>query len=191
MVTTTETTEIVTKPKLDEVMQPSFKRWLKHLLHMPASKRFFNQQDQHAIAQAVAAAEHGHIGEIQVVIEGHMPAREAYYLDTRGRAKQLFAELGVWDTELNSGILLYVNLCERKVEIVIDRGIQQATTQQVWNEVCKSIIEKMVQREYRQALVDGVTQIGTILDQFYANKIEDKADELSNSPIMLNQKEVN
>jgi hypothetical protein len=40
MVTTTETTEIVTKPKLDEVVQPSFKRWLKHLLHMPASKRF-------------------------------------------------------------------------------------------------------------------------------------------------------
>ncbi|SNU14817.1 Uncharacterised protein [Acinetobacter johnsonii] len=186
MVTTTETTEIVTKPKLDEVMQPSFKRWLKHLLHMPASNRFFNQQDQHAIAKAVAAAEHGHIGEIQVVIEGHMPAREAYFLDTRGRAKQLFAELGVWDTELNSGILLYLNLCERKVEIVIDRGIQQATTQQVWNEVCQSIIEKMAQREYRLALTDGVKQIGSILDHFYANKIEDKADELSNSPIMLN-----
>ena len=186
MVTTTETTEIVTKPKLDEVVQPSFKRWLKHLLHMPASKRFFNQQDQHAIAQAVSAAEHGHIGEIQVVIERHMPAREAYYLDTRGRAKQLFAELGVWDTELNSGILLYLNLCERKVEIVIDRGIQLATTQQVWDEVCQSIIVKMAQQQYRQALVDAVTEVGTILDHFYANKIEDKADELSNSPIMLN-----
>ena len=186
MVTTTETTDIVTKPKLDEVMQPSFKRWLKHLLHMPASKRFFNQQDQHAIAQSVAAAEQGHVGEIQVVIEGHMPAREAYYLDTRGRAKQLFAELGVWDTELNSGILLYLNLCERKVEIVIDRGIRQATTQQVWDAVCQSIIEKMAQQQYRQALVDGVTQIVAILDQFYANKIQDKADELSNSPIMLN-----
>ena len=186
MVTTTETTEIVTKPKLDEVMQPSFKRWLKHLLHMPASKRFFNQQDQHAIAQSVAAAEQGHVGEIQVVIEGHMPAREAYYLDTRGRAKQLFAELGVWDTELNSGILLYLNLCERKVEIVIDRGIQLATTQQVWDEVCQSIIAKMAQQQYRQALVDAVTEVGTILDHFYANKIEDKADELSNSPIMLN-----
>jgi uncharacterized membrane protein len=74
----------------------------------------------------------------------------------------------------------------RKVEIVIDRGIQEATTQQVWGEVCQSIIEKMAQREYRQALVDGVIQIGAILDQFYANKIQDKADELSNSPIMLN-----
>ena len=186
MVTITETTEIVTKPKLDEVMQPSFKRWLKHLLHMPASKRFFNQQDQYAIAQAVAAAEQGHVGEIQVVIEGHMPAREAYYLDTRGRAKQLFSELGVWDTELNSGILLYVNLCERKVEIVIDRGIQQATTQQVWDEVCQCIIEKMSQQQYRQALVDGVTQIGRILERFYANKIQDQNDELENAPIMLN-----
>ena len=186
MVTTNETTDIVTKPKLDDVVQPSFKRWLRHLLHMPASKRFFNQQDQYAIAQSVAAAEQGHVGEIQVVIEGHMPAREAYYLDTRGRAKQLFAELGVWDTEWNSGILLYLNLCERKVEIVIDRGIQQATTQLVWDEVCQSIIEKMSQQQYRQALTDGVTQIGTILDQFYVNKIEEKADELSNSPIMLN-----
>jgi uncharacterized membrane protein len=142
MVTTTETTEIVTKPKLDEVVQPSFKRWLKHLLHMPASKRFFNQQDQHAIAQAVAAAEHGHIGEIQVVIEGHMPAREAYYLDTRGRAKQLFAELGVWDTELNSGILLYLNLCERKVEIVIDRGIQQATHNRYGMRSARALLKK-------------------------------------------------
>ena len=186
MVTTTETTEIVTKPKLDEVMQPSFKRWLKHLLHMPASKRFFNQQDQHAIAQSVAAAEQGHVGEIQVVIEGHMPAREAYYLDTRGRAKQLFSELGVWDTEWNSGILLYLNLCERKVEIVIDRGIRQATTQQVWDAVCQSIIEKMAQQQYRQALVDGVTQIGRILERFYANKIQDQNDELENAPIMLN-----
>ena len=186
MVATNETTGSGTKTKVDDVVQTSFKRWLKHLLYMPASKRFFNQQDQHAIAQAVAAAEHGHIGEIQVVIEGHMPAREAYYLDTRGRAKQLFAELGVWDTELNSGILLYLNLCERKVEIVIDRGIQHATTQQVWDEVCQSIIEKMVQQYYRQALIDGVTQIGSILDHFYANKIQDKADELSNSPIMLN-----
>jgi len=81
----------------------------------------------------------------------------------------------VWDTELNSGILLYLNLCERKVEIVIDRGIQLATTQQVWDEVCQSIIAKMAQQQYRQALVDAVTEVGTIFDHFYANKIEDKA----------------
>ena len=185
MVTTTETTEIVTKPKLDEVVQPSIKRWLKHLLHMPASKRFFNQQDQHAIAQAVAAAEQGHVGEIQVVIEGHMPAREAYYLDTRGRAKQLFAELGVWDTEFNSGVLLYLNLCERQVEIVIDRGMRQATDPQVWQAICTRIIQNMQNKQYRLALTVGVKEIGEVMDHFYAGKSVDRTNEIANAPIIL------
>ena len=68
------------------------------------------------------------IGEIQVLIKAY--ACTAYYLDTRGRAEQLLRSwcLGY---QLNSGILLYLNLCEHKVEIVIDRGIQQATLQQV------------------------------------------------------------
>ena len=186
MVTTTDTTEIITQPKMDIAARPSVKRWLKHFFFLPATKRFFNAQDQHAIAEAVTAAEHGHVGEIQVVIEGCLPSRLAYAVDTHTRARQLFAELGVWDTELNSGVLLYLNLCERKVEIVIDRGIKTATTQQVWDEVCAHIVQGLAQQQYRQALVDGVTQIGSILDQFYANKIEDKADELSNSPIILN-----
>ena len=186
MVTTTETTEIVTKPKLDEVMQPSFKRWLKHLLHMPASKRFFNQQDQHAIAQAVAAAEQGHVGEIQVVIEGHMPAREAYYLDTRGRAKQLFAELGVWDTELNSGVLLYLNLCERKVEIVIDRGLKNATQTETWNKICQNIVVTLAQKEYLRAVTEGVNEIGRVLDQYYVETDLYEENELPNEPIILN-----
>ena len=57
---------------------------------------------------------------------------------------------------------------------------------QVWDEVCQSIIKKMAQQQYRQALLDGVIQIGVILDRFYANKIQDQNDELENAPIMLN-----
>src|SRR5690606_39835990 len=102
---------------------------------MPATKRFFSKQDQHAIAVAVEEAEHGHIGEIQVVIEGCLPSRSAYYQDTLSRARQLFAELGVWDTEHNSGVLLYLYPCERKVEIVCDRGSNNGQTQQVCVEI--------------------------------------------------------
>ncbi|MCU7226337.1 TPM domain-containing protein, partial [Acinetobacter bohemicus] len=76
------------------------------------------------------------------------------------RARQLFAELGVWDTEYNSGVLLYLNLCERKVEIVIDRGIRQATTQEIWNEICQSIIQNLAQQQYKHGVIEGVQQIG-------------------------------
>ena len=185
MVTTTDTTEIVTRPKLEEHAQPSFKRWLKHFFYMPATKRFFSKQDQHAIAEAVTAAEHGHVGEIQVVIEGCLPSRLAYAVDTHIRARQLFAELGVWDAELNSGVLLYLNLCERKVQIVIDRGIKTATTQRVWDEVCAHIVQGLAQQQYRQAVITGVQEIGEILDAFYDCQLLDPENELSNTPIIL------
>lgn len=185
MVTTTDTTEIITQPKMDIAARPSVKRWLKHFFYLPATKRFFNAQDQHAIAEAVTAAEHGHVGEIQVVIEGCLPSRMAYYVDTHARARQLFAELGVWDTELNSGVLLYLNLCERKVEIVIDRGIKSATTQQVWDEVCAHIVQGLAQQQYRQAVITGVQEIGEILDVFYDRQLIDTQNELGNAPIIL------
>ena len=185
MVTTTDTTEIITQPKMDIAARPSVKRWLKHFFYLPATKRFFNAQDQHAIAEAVTAAEHGHVGEIQVVIEGCLPSRLAYSIDTHARARQLFAELGVWDTELNSGVLLYLNLCERKVEIVIDRGIKTATTQQVWDEVCAHIVQGLAQQQYRQAVITGVKEIGEILDAFYDRQLLDTKNELGNAPIIL------
>ncbi|WP_432208419.1 TPM domain-containing protein [Acinetobacter variabilis] len=185
MVTTTDTTDIVTQPKLEEHAQPSFKRWLKHFFYMPATKRFFSKQDQNAIALAVEEAEHGHVGEIQVVIEGCLPSRSAYYQDTLRRARQLFAELGVWDTEHNSGVLLYLNLCDHKVEIVIDQGIKQATTQDVWNQICENIIQQLKQQKYKNGVILGVKQIGEILNYYYDQKIDDLKNELGNKPIIL------
>lgn len=185
MVTTTDTTDIVTQPKLEEDAQPSFKRWLKHFFYIPATKRFFSKQDQHAIALAVEEAEHGHVGEIQVVIEGSLPSRSAYYQDTLCRARQLFAELGVWDTEHNSGVLVYLNLCDHKVEIVIDRGIKQATTQDVWDQICQNIIQELKRQQYKNGVILGVKQIGEILNQYYDRKMDDLKNELGNKPIIL------
>ena len=185
MVTKTDTTEIVTTPKIKEIVQPSFKRWLKHACFMPATKRYFNKQDQMAIAEAVTQAEHGHVGEIQVVIEGHIPANQAYYQNTLARARQLFAELNVWDTEYNSGVLLYLNLCEQKVEIVIDRGVKNATLQNTWHEICLNLSMKLKNQHYREGVIEAVEHIGQVLDQFYEYKNNDLVNELSNQPIIL------
>ena len=95
MVTKTDTTQIITQPKLDEHVQPSLKRWFKHFLYISSTHRYFNKQDRVEIANAVQQAEKGHVGEIQVVIEGHIPCSQAYHQNTRLRAQQLFAELGV------------------------------------------------------------------------------------------------
>ena len=185
MVTKTETTAIITQVKTEQMRQPSVKRWLKHFFFMPAAKRYFSKQDQYEIAQAVKQAEQGHVGEIQVVIEGHIPATQAYQHNTHMRARQLFAELGVWDTEFNSGILLYLNLCEQKVEIVIDRGIQKETDQTIWDEICQKMTEQLSKHQYREAVMAGVFDIGDVLNNFYAQSTIDQQNELSNNPIIL------
>ena len=186
MVTKTDTTQIITQPKLDEQVQPSLKRWFKHFLYISSTHRYFNKQDRMHIANAVQQAEKGHVGEIQVVIEGHIPCSQAYHQNTRLRAQQLFAELGVWDTELNSGVLLYLNLCERKVEIVIDRGLKNATQAETWNEICQNIVVTLAQKEYLRAVIGGVNEIGQVLDQYYVKTDLYDENELPNEPIILN-----
>ena len=119
------------------------------------------------------------------MIEGCIPSNQAYQQTVHMRARQLFAELGVWDTELNSGVLLYLNLCERKVEIVIDRGIQKATEQVVWDQICQNIIQQLAAQHYKVAVIKGVERIGEVLIEFYAHVITDQQNELSNEPIIL------
>ena len=185
MVTKTDTTEIITQSKLEEYAQPSLKRWFKHFFYISSAHRFFNKKDRLEIAQAVQQAEKGHVGEIQVVIEGHIPLSQVYKQNTRLRAQQLFAELGVWDTELNSGVLLYLNLCERKVEIVVDRGLKHATTVQTWQDICQHMVGLLMQKHYVPAVMRGVVEIGKVLDVYYLQAEKHERNELPNAPIVL------
>ena len=82
-------------------------------------------------------------------------------------------------------MLVYLNLCDHKVEIVIDRGIKQATTQEVWDQICENIIQQLKQQKYKNGVILGVKQIGEILNQYYDQKIDDLKNELGNKPIIL------
>ncbi|EPF70405.1 TPM domain-containing protein [Acinetobacter rudis] len=164
---------------------PSFKRWIKHACSIVQVKHYFNQKDQQAIAAAVQQAEQGHAGEIQVVIEGHIPAGLAYHHNSRQRAQQLFAELGVWDTAYNSGVMLYLNLCERAVEIVVDRGIQQAAQATCWEQICQEMLPSLKEKAYLEAVLFAIERIAEILQHFQQELGYTQQDELSNQPIIL------
>lgn len=186
MVTTTDSTQIVTTPNVQEHAQSSFKRWLKHSFYFQHTRRYFKPVDLQRIAAAVQQAECGHVGEIQVVIEGHLPCLQAYKQDTRKRAEQLFAELGVWDTEYNSGVLLYLNLCERQVELIFDRGLQQVTQQEVWNLICQNMVQQFGQKNYCEAVIQAIKKIGDILHQYdEINGVVD-VNEHPDVPIIIN-----
>jgi uncharacterized membrane protein len=142
-------------------------RALKHLL-IPdwVARRAFPAGTLRAIERAVKASERRHRGEIRFAIEaGLAPAQ--LRLGTRARARQVFAELGVWDTEENSGVLVYVELVDRKIEIVADRGIAHRVSQSEWDAVCRAMEHAFRQNQYEAGALAAIGTITEILARHF------------------------
>jgi uncharacterized membrane protein len=122
-----------------------------------------------AIEQAVARAERTHAGEIRFAIETSLaPLHIVNEVSPRARALEVFAHLKVWDTEHNNGVLIYVQLADRVVEIVADRGLHGRVSQSEWEGVCRLMEEHFRAGRYQAGAVAGVDAVGTLLARHYA-----------------------
>ena len=109
-------------------------RVLRHWRSTKAdARRAFPEDTLNAVAAAITAGERTHRGEVRFIVEKALPADEIWDgLSNRQRALALFADYGVWDTEDNCGVLIYVNLADHKVDIVADRGIDRKIDSATW-----------------------------------------------------------
>lgn len=154
----------------EQKVKRSYGRWFKHMVSFKSAKNLLSKQQLDAIAAAIQSAEMGHQGEIQVVIEGHLPASIALDYDCRHRAECLFAHYRVWDTEYNSGVLIYLNLCEHQLELVADRGINQAVSHRDWSTLCEEMTRHFAQDHYLEGLVHGIDTISQLIQTYLYQK---------------------
>jgi uncharacterized membrane protein len=121
-----------------------------------------------AIEQAVARAERTHAGEIRFAIETALaPLHVLNDVAPRDRALEVFARLKVWDTELNNGVLIYVQLADRVVEIVADRGLRGRVSQAEWDGVCRRMEEQYRAGKFEAGSIAGVDAVGTLLARHF------------------------
>jgi uncharacterized membrane protein len=105
-------------------------------------------------------------------------------ISNRQRALALFADYGVWDTEDNCGVLLYVNLADRKVEIVADRGIQRKIDAATWQAVCRTLTAGYARGEFRDSTLAAIGQVNDLLRQHFPAD-GPRPNELPDHPLML------
>lgn len=106
--------------------------------------RWFPLATMHVLRDAIAAGERGHAGELCLAIEArYSPWDLLRGLQVRSRAEQVFSLLRVWDTQDNSGVLVYLQLAERRVEIVADRGIAARVDPGLWQALCAELAGDM------------------------------------------------
>ena len=159
-------------------------RVLKHLF-IPdwLARRAFPAAALRRIAEAVHASEAKHRGEIRFAIEGALHIGQLR-LSTRERARQVFSQLGVWDTEENTGVLIYVQLVDRKLEIIADRGIAKRVEQAEWEHVCRAMERWFRKGEFLEGALEGIDSVTRILARhFPASGVN--PNELPDKPAVL------
>ncbi|MES2918551.1 MAG: TPM domain-containing protein [Pseudomonadota bacterium] len=161
-------------------------RLLKHLLHTTfATRRAFPAPVQEAIRQAVAEGEYGHRGEIRFVIEGDWPLADVLAgKPVRERALEIFGLTRVWDTADNTGVLIYVLLCEHQVEILADRGLNTVAGSETWAEVCSALTAAFHGGRYEEGAVQAVRSVADLLRRHFPAEGENP-NELPDLPLIL------
>jgi len=149
-------------------------------------RRHFPATVLDAIQNAIAAGEQRHQGQVCFAIEGALPLRErARGHTSRQRAQAVFANLGVWNTEHNSGVLIYVLLAEHVIEIVADRGIAARVPQEQWQALCERMRDRFASSEYERGAIEGVRDVSEILAQHFPADGAAGRNELPDRPFLL------
>jgi len=168
------------------VVTMGMKRIAKHLMATQwRVNRAFPRGTLSAIDKAIQASEATHRGEIRFAVEG------ALHIDpllrgrtARERAIDVFSQLRIWDTERNNGVLIYLLLADRDVEIVADRGIDAKVGPEEWERICRKMEFAFRQGDFEEGVIGGIREVTRHLAEHFP-PIGDDRNELPDKPVVL------
>ena len=160
-------------------------RWWRHAVTDAGhGKRTFPEDALDRIERAIAEAERRHAGQIVLAIEPALPvSRVLAGLSPRERAIEVFGLMRVWDTEHNNGVLVYLLLADRDVEIVADRGIHRRVGEPTWQAICHAMEAAFREERYEDGVVTGIRAISDALAREFPKG--EGGDELPNRPVVI------
>jgi uncharacterized membrane protein len=138
------------------------------------------------LARRVAASERRHGGEVRIYVEAGLPLSYLWQDRTpRERAVAIFGKLRVWDTEQNNGVLVYLLLAERAIEIVADRGLNRHVSPQQWAAVVGRMGGAFKEGRFEDGLTQALEEVSALLVQHFP--VEPGAvnpNELPDEPVL-------
>jgi uncharacterized membrane protein len=164
----------------------SAKRIFKHLFapHWIVH-RAFSRRGLKRIEEAIKVSESKHDGELRFAVEAGLDLLPLLRGTTpRHRAQEEFSRLRVWDTEHNSGVLIYVQLVDRRIEIVADRGIDAKVGQAKWDAICRRMEHAFRLGRFEEGVLEGIEEITALLMRHFPPG-ETNPDELPDQPVVL------
>jgi uncharacterized membrane protein len=161
------------------------KRIGKHLLlNRWRVRQAFPRNALANIERAIIASEAGHGGQVRFVVEGALDGAPLFNDQSpRARALDIFSQLRIWDTEQNNGVLIYLLLADRKVEIIADRGIDAKVRKAAWESICHAMETEFRDRHFESGVVNGIAAVSRLLAQHYPPP--SPRNELPDAPLVM------
>jgi uncharacterized membrane protein len=161
-------------------------RILRHLLeHRWRERRIFTPKVLARIEQATRESEATHAGQIRFVVEGALDGAPLFRNQSaRERALDVFSQLRIWDTEHNNGVLIYLLLADRDIEIVADRGINGKVGTEGWEKICAVLEKEFRAGLFEYGVIRGIQEVSQVLAKHFPKESGGK-NELPDAPVVL------
>ena len=158
----------------------------KHLLeHRWKARRLFPPRVLAAIEQAIKTGETTHSGQVRFVVEGALDGAPLFRdQPARERAIDVFAQLRIWDTVHNTGVLIYLLVADRNVEIVADRGIDAKVTAAGWEKICVGMEHDFKARKFESGVIRGIEAVSRQLARYFPAHGKGP-NELPDAPVVI------
>jgi uncharacterized membrane protein len=148
-------------------------------------RRAFPAAAMRAIRNKIGEQEGRHGGELRFAVEASLPLLELWRGEhARSRAIELFGRLRIWDTEHNNGVLIYLLLADRRVEIIADRGINGKVGTADWAAICSQMQRAFAAGQFEAGAISGVVAISDLLARHYPDS-GGRPNELPDEPVLL------
>jgi hypothetical protein len=162
-------------------------RLVRHLWTGPIHiARAFPAEAYLRIEQAIDEGEQRHRAELRFAVESSLDAGAVWSRTSpRERAVQVFAEFGIWDTEEDNGVLLYLLWADHAVEVVADRGVARRVDPSVWIRACDVVHDTFVEGRHVEGVLEAIAIINDALAAAYPADGQANDNQLPNRPLVL------
>jgi uncharacterized membrane protein len=134
---------------------------------MKKAPLFFSKQEQEQLVNAIQEAERNTSGEIRIHIENKCKG------DVILRAKEVFEQLKMHQTELKNGVLFYLAIQTKDFAILGDKGINECVPADFWQDVTQIVLAKFKENQFTEGLSSGILLCGEKLKHFFPYQKED------------------
>ncbi|HYW62059.1 MAG TPA: TPM domain-containing protein [Bradyrhizobium sp.] len=164
----------------------SIRRIGRHLLaNRSRVRKAFPPRSLHAIEQAIKASEAVHSGQIRFVVEGALDGAPLLRNQSaQARALDLFSHLRIWDTAHNNGVLIYLLLADRDVEILADRGVHAKVGAAEWRAICAMMEAEFGKDHCEAGVLKGIAAVTRHLAKHFP-KHGGGTNELPDAPVVM------